>query len=55
MVLDMIVSSPGKMLCDLGPAVSILLVQNEYSLVFLVGPLVLLDIWVEMIVPPIKG
>lgn len=48
----MIVGSAGEVLGDLGPTVPILIVKNEDHLVFLVGPLVLLDVWVEMIVPP---
>ena len=44
--------SAGEVLGDLGPTVPILIVKNEDHLVFLVGPLVLLDVWVEMIVPP---
>ena len=51
MVLNMVVRSPGQMLSNLRPLVSIDTMKLEYLLVLFRGPLHLLDVRVEVIVP----
>ena len=51
MVLDVIICAAGEVLGDLGPAVTIDFVELKNSLVFLVSPLNLFNVWIEMIVP----
>ena len=54
MVLNMVVGSSLEVLGDLRPAVAVDLVVLEYLVVLFNGPLHLLDVRVEMVVPPIK-
>jgi hypothetical protein len=54
MILDVIVCSPGEILGDLGPAIAELLVGLNDKHVFILSPLVLLDIRVQVIVPSIN-
>lgn len=52
MVLDVIVCSAGQVLGDLRPLVAVDFVEFEDLLIFFGGPLVLLNVWVQMVVPP---
>lgn len=51
----MVVSSSRQKLCNLRPLVTILLVSLYNFVILLFGPLVLLDIWVQMIVPSLTA
>ena len=53
MILDVVVRSPGQMLGNLRPLVSIDTVELENLLVLFGGPLHLLDVRVEVIVPSV--
>ena len=52
MVLDMVVGASREKLCNLRPSITQLFVSLYYQVIFLLCPLVFLDIWVQMIVPP---
>ena len=54
MVLNMVVGSAFEVLGDLRPAIAVDLVILEDLVVLLKSPLHLLDVWVEMVVPPSK-
>ena len=51
-VLNMIVGSTFQVFSNLGPAVPVDFVIFEDLVILLDGPFHLLDVWVEMIVPP---
>ena len=53
-VLNMVVGAAFQVLCDLRPAVAVDLMVLEDLVILLYGPLHLLNVWVQMIVPP-KG
>ena len=52
MVLNVIISAARQVLRDFTPAVPVDLVQLQNTFVLLLRPLDLLDIWVQMVVPP---
>ena len=51
MVFDRVLCPAFEHLCDLGPLVPVLLLQNEKDQVFLGTPLGLFDFWVQVVVP----
>lgn len=57
MVLDVIIGAPWELLCNLGPFVAVDLMRLEHRLLLLLRPRVLVDLWVEVVVPAelIKG
>ena len=50
----MVVSSTREVLGNLGPSVSEFLMRFDDGPIFLFSPLVLLDVWVQVIVPPLS-
>lgn len=48
-VFDVIIRSTGKLLGDDGPAVAMLLVACDKDSFFIIGPLALFQVWIEMI------
>lgn len=52
MIFNVVVSATGEVLGDLRPSVAQLLVSLNDEHVLLLGPLVLLDVRVQVIVPP---
>lgn len=54
MVLDIVVSATWEELGDLGPLIAELIVELDDLAVLLISPLVLLDVGVEVVVPPRK-
>ena len=52
MVLNVVISAARQVLRDFTPAVPVDLVQLQNTFVLLLRPLDLLDIWVQMVVPP---
>ena len=52
MVLDVVVGPAREQLCDFGPLVAHVLVELDDLLVFLLGPLVLFNVRVQVVVPP---
>ena len=52
MILDGIVGSSVEMPCYFGPFIAEMMVENEEAEIFVVGPGILVDCWIEMIVPP---
>jgi hypothetical protein len=55
MILNMIVCSTRKELCNLRPSVTKLLVCLYYQIVFLFSPLVFLNIWIKVIMPSLSA
>ena len=54
MILNVVVGPPREVLGDLGPAISQLFMSFDDHHVLLISPLVLLNVWVQVIVPPIN-
>ena len=54
MVLDVVVSPALEVLGDFRPPVAVDLVALKDFVVFLCGPLELLDVWVQVVVPSKK-
>ena len=50
----MVVSSTREVLGDLGPSVSKFLMRVDDGPIFLFSPFVFLDVWVQVIVPPLS-
>ena len=53
MILNVIVCAPRKILSDLRPPISELLVSLNDKHIFFLSPLILLDVWIQMIVPSV--
>lgn len=54
MVLYVVIGAPGEFLGDLRPAIAVDLVQLQDHQIFLPGPLVLLDVRVQVVVPAVR-
>ena len=52
MILDGIVRAPVEMPCYFSPFIAEVMVENEEAEIFVVGPGILVDCWIEMVVPP---
>jgi hypothetical protein len=50
-IFNVVVSPTRKQLCNLRPSVSQFLVQLYYQNILVIGPLILFDVWVQMVVP----
>ena len=53
--LYLVVGAAGQHLGDVGPLVAHRLVRVEQRLILRAGPLTLVDIWVEVVVPPLPA
>ena len=51
----MVISASWQKLCNFGPLVAIFLVCLDDLVIFLFRPLVLLDVWIQMVVPPLSA
>jgi len=54
-IFNVVVRAPRQILCNLGPLVTELLVPPDDCSVFLKGPLVFLDIRIQVVVPPLSA
>ena len=53
MVLNVVIGAAGEELRDLGPSIAVLEMQIKNFLVLFFRPPVLLDVWVQVVVPPL--